>query len=152
VTTAAGPVSFEADATHIYRVWLGREAGEPGKASPLSRETTRQLRDYFAGRRRTFDLPLRIEAPEFTTSVLEALCGVPFGETVSYGDMAALVKHPRAARAVGQAVGANPLAVVVPCHRVLAAGNLLGGFGAGLDWKRYLLELEGITWTEASPA
>ena len=152
MTTPVGPVSFEADETHVYRITLGSEVGGRGKATSLSRETVRQLREYFAGRRRAFDLPIRVEAPRFTQSVLEAVRGVPYAHALSYGDVAAMVNHPRAARAVGQAVGANPITLVIPCHRVLAARGALGGFGCGLDWKRYLLELEGITWTEASPA
>jgi len=84
--------------------------------------------------------------PPFTTSVLKQLLSIPYGESRSYGEIARAVGKPKAARAVGQAVGANPIPIVVPCHRVLAADLRLGGFGSGLKWKRYLLRLEGIDW------
>ena len=109
------------------------------------REARAQLEDYFSGARRTFDFPMRLTGNGFRRQVLEQLCRVPFGETVSYGDLAAAVGNPRAARAVGGAVGSNPLAIVVPCHRVLAADGGIGGFGGGLQAKRTLLAIEGVT-------
>lgn len=105
----------------------------------------RELRAYFAGMAREFTTPVDLSGlPPFRRKVLEALCSVPFGATVTYGELARRAGNPRAARAVGQAVGANPVPVVVPCHRVLAAGGRLGGFGLGLDAKRKLLALEGV--------
>jgi len=104
----------------------------------------REIGEYFAGRRRTFSTPVDLTGqPPFRRRVLEALRAVPFGETVSYGELARRAGNPRAARAVGQAVGANPVPVVVPCHRVLAAGGAIGGFGLGLPAKRTLLAIEG---------
>lgn len=108
----------------------------------------RELREYFAGRRREFTVPIDLAAcPPFTRRVLEALCAVPFGTTVTYGDLAARAGSPGGARAAGQAVGSNPVPVVVPCHRVLASGGRRGGFGLGLAAKRALLALEGIATT-----
>jgi methylated-DNA-[protein]-cysteine S-methyltransferase len=105
----------------------------------------RELRDYFAGRRRVFSTPVDLSGePTFRRKVLEALCAIPFGATTTYGELARRAGKPNAARAVGQALGANPVPVVVPCHRVLQAGGRLGGFGLGLDAKRLLLALEGV--------
>jgi len=102
----------------------------------------RQLDEYFAGRRRTFVLPLRVTGTEFECRVWEALSAIAYGDTVTYGRLALTIGDPGAARAVGAALGRNPLAVVVPCHRVVAAGGGLGGFAGGLVRKRALLELE----------
>jgi len=106
----------------------------------------RQLREYFDARRRVFDVPLRLETTGFTSKVLETVDEVPFGETVSYGAVASAIRKPGAARAVGGAVGRNPLPIFIPCHRVLAAHGRLGGFGGGLRWKRFLLRHEGVEW------
>ncbi len=101
-----------------------------------------QLREYFEGRRREFDISLKLDAGEFTRKALGQVAQIPYGKTVTYGDIARRVGNPRAYRAVGGAVGANPLPLIIPCHRVVAA-NGLGGFGAGLELKKKLLELEG---------
>lgn len=98
-----------------------------------------QLAEYFAGRRRAFELPLEVTGTEFERGVWEALGTVAYGDTVTYGRLAQAIGHPRAARAVGAALGRNPLAIVVPCHRVVAAGGRLGGFAGGLARKRLLL-------------
>jgi len=102
-----------------------------------------QIREYLAGRRRAFDLPLDFRcATPFRRRVMEALLEVPWGETVTYGELARAVGSP-SPRAVGQAVGWNPIPIIIPCHRVLASGGELGGYSGGLDRKRYLLSLEG---------
>ncbi len=108
------------------------------------REACLQLEEYFAGQRRRFELPLDLVGSPFAKSVWRELQGVPFGETVSYGELARRLGNPGASRAVGRANGANPVPIVVPCHRVLAAGGRLGGFSAGLPMKRRLLALEGV--------
>jgi len=108
---------------------------------PLA-EARRQLREYFAGKRRAFDLPLNLSGTEFQVSVLRALLEIPYGETVSYGEIAKRIGRPRAVRAVGAANGRNPLPVVVPCHRVIGSTGDLTGFGGGLDTKEALLRLE----------
>lgn len=108
---------------------------------PLS-EARRQLCEYFAGQRRAFDLPLHLSGTDFQVSVLRALLEVPYGETVSYGEIARRIGRPRAVRAVGAANGRNPLPVVVPCHRVIGSTGDLTGFGGGLDTKEALLRLE----------
>jgi methylated-DNA-[protein]-cysteine S-methyltransferase len=101
-----------------------------------------QLREYFAGARCSFDLPLAPEGTEFQRAVWRALLDIPYGETLSYGELACRIGNPRASRAVGLANGANPLPIVVPCHRVIGADGSLTGFGGGLAIKQRLLGLE----------
>lgn len=102
----------------------------------------RQLDAYFAGCRNTFELPLGLEGTRFQQSVWSALLDIPYGETRSYGQLAAAIGRPSAIRAVGAANGRNPIAIVVPCHRVIGANGSLTGFGGGLDRKKLLLNLE----------
>jgi methylated-DNA-[protein]-cysteine S-methyltransferase len=105
-----------------------------------------QLEEYFEGRRRRFDLPLEPDGSPFELAVWRALVDIPYGETVSYGEIAARIGRPGAARAVGVANARNPIAVIVPCHRVIGADGSLTGYGGGLERKRLLLDLEaGIT-------
>lgn len=106
------------------------------------RDARRQLEEYFAGARKDFDLPLRLEGTEFQVSVLEALQKIPYGQTVSYGEIAKRIGRPKAVRAVGAANGRNPIPIVVPCHRVIGSSGDLTGFGGGLDTKEALLRLE----------
>lgn len=101
-----------------------------------------QLEEYFAGKRTEFEVPLAMDGSAFEQRVWQALQEIPYGETISYAELAAWVGRPGAFRAVGQANGANPIAIIVPCHRVVAAGGGLGGYGGGLDLKRRLLDLE----------
>jgi methylated-DNA-[protein]-cysteine S-methyltransferase len=124
---------------------LGTEPVEaPG--SPLLAEAIRQLEAYFAGELRDFELPLDWSLISgFNREVLRELAtGVPYGSVVGYGDLAGRVGQPGAAQAVGAAMGANPLPVVVPCHRVVESDGGIGGFGGGLETKRRLLALEGV--------
>jgi methylated-DNA-[protein]-cysteine S-methyltransferase len=102
-----------------------------------------QLGEYFAGRRRQFDVELGAKGTEFQRTVWRALVQIPYGETVSYGELARRIGQPQASRAVGLANGANPLPIIVPCHRVIGSDGSLTGFGGGLPLKRRLLELEG---------
>ena len=101
-----------------------------------------QLAEYFAGTRKTFDVPLRLSGTEFQVSVLEALQKIPYGETTSYGNVARQIGRPKAVRAVGAANGRNPIPIIVPCHRVIGSSGDLTGFGGGLDTKEKLLRLE----------
>ena len=105
-------------------------------------DVSRQLREYFAGERKEFDLPLKLSGTEFQVSVLEALQNIPYGETTSYGEIAKRIGRPKAVRAVGAANGRNPIPIVVPCHRVIGSTGDLTGFGGGLDTKEALLRLE----------
>lgn len=108
-------------------------------------ELRRELDEYFERRRREFELPLDWQLTRgFVCTVLKQTNRIPYGETRSYAEMAELVGSPRAFRAAGSALGANPIPIVVPCHRVLRSGGGLGGYGGGLDVKRKLLQIEGV--------
>jgi methylated-DNA-[protein]-cysteine S-methyltransferase len=108
----------------------------------LFREAARQLDEYFDGRRKAFNLPLDPQGTPFQKQVWEQLHRIPYGQTISYKTLAERIGNPSAVRAVGAANGANPLPIVVPCHRVIGADGSLVGFGGGLPLKKYLLELE----------
>ncbi len=110
--------------------------------SPLLREAERQLASYFAGQLQVFSLPLCTRGTPFQEKVWCALQKIPYGETRTYGELAAMIGQPTAARAVGGANHRNPLAIIIPCHRVVAAHGGLGGYGGGLDKKQWLLALE----------
>jgi len=103
-----------------------------------------QLREYFQGKRREFDLPLEPHGTVFQRSVWRSLSEIPYGVTISYGELAARVGKPKASRAVGQANGKNPLPIVIPCHRVISGDGSLGGFGGGSQTKITLLAIEGL--------
>jgi len=136
---------IEAAEDAIARVLFDRPAvldGEPDDSHPPIREAARQLAEYFARTRRTFDLPLDLHGTPFQLQVWNALLRIPYGETRAYSQLAVQLGHPGAARALGAANGANPVAIIVPCHRVIAAGGGLGGYGGGLARKRFLLDLE----------
>ncbi len=122
---------------------LEHDAGEPAEHDAgAAGEVTRQLDEYFEGTRTAFDLPLAPRGTPFQLSVWEALTTIPAGETRSYGEVASMVEAPSASRAVGMANGRNPIAIVVPCHRVVGADGTLTGYGGGLHRKRWLLEHE----------
>ena len=103
---------------------------------------TRQLGEYFAGKRKVFELAFRPEGTAFQQSVWKQLARIPFGATMTYGEVASAIGKPSASRAVGAACGRNPLSIVVPCHRVVGAGSRLTGYAGGLDRKAWLLEFE----------
>lgn len=107
------------------------------------REAKRQLEEYFAGERTEFDLPIKLKGTDFQVRVWEELRAIPYGEARSYGEVAKRIGNPKAARAVGNANNKNHILILVPCHRVIGTDGSLVGFGAGLDVKKYLLELEG---------
>lgn len=105
-------------------------------------DVARQLDEYFAGTRTQFDIPLHPTGTPFQLKVWEQLREIPYGETISYGALARRVASPNASRAVGLANGRNPIAIIIPCHRVIGANGSLTGYGGGLDRKRFLLGLE----------
>jgi methylated-DNA-[protein]-cysteine S-methyltransferase len=109
--------------------------------TPLIAEAARQLGEYFEGRRREFDLPLRLKGTDFQRRVWDALLAIPHGEVRTYGEIARAIGNQHASRAVGMACNRNPVSIVVPCHRVVGAGGLTG-YAGGLDKKAFLLELE----------
>ncbi len=113
-----------------------------GKKTLLTDKAYHQLLEYFDGNRKTFDLPLRLCGTEFQKKVWHALCEIPYGETRSYQDVAIAVGSPKAGRAVGMANNKNPIAVIVPCHRVIGASGKLVGYAGGLAMKESLLHME----------
>lgn len=122
------------------RVPLTGLVEDPGH--PVLTRTEQQLREYFAGTRKAFDLPLDMRGTPFQKNVWEALLAIPFGQTRSYGELAKQLGSPSASRAVGAANGRNPISIVVPCHRVIGASGKLTGFAGGLETKAHLLSLE----------
>jgi methylated-DNA-[protein]-cysteine S-methyltransferase len=127
--------------TWMGRVFRGAEI-RPGESS--HRVFARQLEEYFAGRRRVFHMKLDLRGSEFQKSVWSEVARIPFGRTATYGEIAHLVGRPAASRAVGAANGANPVSIIIPCHRVIGAGGALTGYGGGLSRKRWLLAHEGV--------
>ena len=125
-----------------FAPWRAVE-GERQDATPMLVEAARQLRAYFAGDLRQFDLPLDLHGSPFQLRVWKALLDIPYGETRSYLQIAQALGSPAAVRAVGAANGANPVPIVVPCHRVIGSSGKLVGYGGGLPLKKKLLELEG---------
>jgi len=126
------------------RHWPDTTGWRDDDAHPVLRSAAAQLRDYFAGRRQHFDLPLDLShGTEFQQAVWQALLAIPRGGTVSYGSLSAGVGRPAAVRAVGAAVGRNPISVIVPCHRVVGSDGSLTGYAGGLERKSALLSLEG---------
>jgi len=109
-----------------------------------------QIEEYFAGQRRVFDLPLGPDGTPFQRAVWDGLLTIPFGQTLSYGQLAERVGRPGASRAVGAANGANPIPIIIPCHRVIGSDRTLTGFGGGVPVKAALLTLEGVTVRGAS--
>lgn len=135
-----GPLYLESSGTALIRAAF---SGAPGDdRDPILEEACRQLDQYFQGVRRQFDLPLDPAGTDFQKAVWAALRTIPYGQTVTYGRLAALVGNPKASRAVGGANNRNPIPVIIPCHRVIGADGTLTGYAGGLDKKRFLLELE----------
>ena len=142
-----GPLLLAGESQALTRVHFQAGPHPFGPPSQWRREparfdaVTQQLKEYFAGERRLFTVPLAMQGSDFQRSVWRALLEIPYGQTISYGELAR--RTGSVARAVGAANGANPLPVIVPCHRVIGADGSLTGFGGGLAIKRRLLELEG---------
>ena len=145
-----GPMTLAATDAGLAGVWFAGQRHHPDLASwpvndrhPVLVAARQQLTDYFAGRRSHFDLPLDINGGTlFQQSVWQALLKIPQGQTTSYGDISRQIGNPTAVRAVGSAVGRNPVSIIVPCHRVLGADGSLTGYAGGLDRKTALLKLE----------
>ncbi len=123
---------------------IARKQYTPIPGSKHCDSVVAQLDEYFQQRRRTFDLPLRPEGTDFQRKVWAALQTIPYGTTITYGQLAERIGNPAAVRAVGRANGVNPIPVIIPCHRVIGAGGALTGFGGGLPLKEALLHLEGV--------
>ena len=145
IDSPIGPLRLVADGDELVALHLPPH-DEPCDAAerktPVLAQTARQLAEYFAGKRRTFDLPLAPRGSGFQERVWRALLRIKFGETRSYGEIARAIGRPSASRAVGAANGRNPIAIIVPCHRVIGANGQLTGYGGGLPIKEWLLAHE----------
>jgi len=144
-----GPLLLAGDASALALIGLpgGKRPPQPSRdwhedAQPFA-PARRQLDEFFAGKRERFDLDLMLDGTEFQQQVWLTLAHIPYGHTWSYGELAKRIGRPKAVRAVGLANGANPLPIVLPCHRVIGADGSLTGYGGGMPAKRLLLELEG---------
>jgi methylated-DNA-[protein]-cysteine S-methyltransferase len=148
IESPIGPLLLAADETGLREILFanGRHPAKPKSSwkqdrAPLQ-ETIRQLQAYFAGELETFDLPLAPEGTPFQLGVWHRLCDIPYGKTISYGELASQIGNPKASRAVGLANGSNPIPIVIPCHRVIGSNGKLTGYGGGLPVKEKLLALE----------
>ena len=112
------------------------------KETAITKKTAKQLKEYFAGKRKKFEIPINTKGTPFQKSVWEALCTIPLGETRSYKEIAEQIGNPKAVRAVGMANNRNPISIIVPCHRVIGTNGSLTGYAGGLGTKEYLLQLE----------
>lgn len=142
--TPCGRLCIEADACAVIRISFSDRlpAGAETAPSPLTEQAARELGEYFVGKRRVFTFPTAAAGTPFQQAVWQALREIPYGETRTYGQIAAQIGRPKAVRAVGMANHRNPLCIVVPCHRVVGAGGALTGYAGGLDKKACLLDLE----------
>lgn len=148
IDSPIGPLVLAADDAGLRRIdFMSSKRAQPPDPSwqedarPL-KEVIRQLRAYFAGKLETFDLPLAPQGTEFQSKVWRHLLDIPFGETISYGQLAHRIGNPNASRAVGLANGSNPIPIIIPCHRVIGSNGKLTGYGGGLPIKETLLALE----------
>ncbi len=141
--TPLGPMTVASDGTAVTHVLFGTHVLE-GRAAPteLTNRTANELQEYLAGKRTAFDIPLAPAGTEFQRAVWKALQNIPYGQTRSYADIAAVVGNPQATRAVGSANNRNPIAVLIPCHRVVGSNGKLTGYAGGLALKQRLLDLE----------
>ena len=144
-TYPIGTLGLMDDGQGLSRVFLSREGVRPDTGAgetPLTLQAAAELEEYFAGKRKSFTVPLSPRGTPFQLAVWQALRDIPYGQTRTYGEIAAAIGRPRAARAVGMANHDNPLLIFTPCHRVVGKDGSLTGFACGLEVKRRLLELE----------
>jgi methylated-DNA-[protein]-cysteine S-methyltransferase len=146
--TPVGQLVLESDGDVLIGIWLPSQAattrGDGHDAPPVLKDTATQLEEYFAGELTEFTVPMELDGTPFQKDVWTELTRIPYGTTISYGELARRVGRPKGPRAVGQANGKNPIPIIVPCHRVLASTGI-GGYGGGLPMKRTLLAVEGVT-------
>lgn len=155
VESPIGPITLVTEGGALTGLYMNLHAHAPDGGSlgvragleddPVLAQAARQLEEYFAGERTEFDLPIELEGTGFQRTVWADLLKIPYGETISYGELARRIGQPTASRAVGLANGRNPVSIVVPCHRVVGANGSLTGYGGGLPRKQFLLALEQRT-------
>lgn len=141
-TSPVGPLTIEGDARALTRLGFGSPAAADGADEPALAATAAQLEQYFAGERTQFELELALHGTAFEQRVWEEVRRIPYGQTATYAEIARRVGSPSACRAVGRANGRNPIAVIVPCHRVVGSDGSLTGYAGGIGMKRALLDLE----------
>jgi methylated-DNA-[protein]-cysteine S-methyltransferase len=150
--TPAGPVLLVSDGTAVtgihWKVFKRAPEVQPDwiQDKSIFSDVIAQLDEYFTGKRQTFDFTFKFEGTEFQKQVWNELVKIPFGSKTSYQKIASTIGRPKAVRAVGTAVGSNPISIVVPCHRVLTSNHMLGGYAGGLEGKMLLLTTERIDW------
>ncbi|BFU59252.1 MULTISPECIES: methylated-DNA--[protein]-cysteine S-methyltransferase [Rodentibacter] len=150
-----GQLLILSDGEYITHIDFEKEQYAPNPAwqekndLPLFQKVRLAFDRYFNGEPETFsDIPLKAEGTPFQKAIWQALCQVPYGEMSSYGELAKIINNPKAVRAVGGAVGSNPISIIIPCHRILGKDKTLTGFGGGLAAKRFLLQLENIPYID----
>lgn len=143
VPSPVGPLTLTQEDQALTGLHFGEHPQQGAEGpTPLLEKAARQLEEYFAGQRKEFSLPLAPKGTEFQLRVWQALLQIPYGETRSYGELAAMVGNPKACRAVGGANHRNPLSILIPCHRVVGTKGSLTGYAGGLSVKEFLLKLE----------
>jgi methylated-DNA-[protein]-cysteine S-methyltransferase len=148
VDSPLGDVQIVSDGQAVVVIDLCRPGGQARKSAPgihdeITLQASRELDEYFRGKRKTFDVPLAPRGTPFQRSVWRALLTIPFGRCVSYGDISRKIGRPRASRAVGAAIGKNPIWIIVPCHRVIGSDGSMTSYAGGVDVKINLLKREG---------
>ena len=148
-TFPVGGIGIAEEAGKISGVFFRTDKKKQPKAAdcitaetPLIKKTAKELKEYFEGKRKKFDIPLLLKGTDFQLSVWKALQKIPYGKTRSYKETAGMAGNPKACRAAGMANNRNPIAIIIPCHRVIGSDGSLTGYGGGLEKKQYLLELE----------
>ena len=144
IDSPLGIVEFKASGQGITLVIFSGNQKTKTKTNEITDSCKQQLTEYFNGDRKTFDLPLDQQGTDFQKSVWNCLTQIPFGQTLSYGDIANILNNPKAVRAVGGANGRNPISLIVPCHRVIGSSGTLTGYAGGIERKLWLLKHEGI--------
>ena len=154
IDSPLGNIKIECDDEHLLKITILHPEGERqshprgvrwSRGLKILKRATKQLKEYFSGRRKKFSLPIsfnKLGGTRFETIVWMALQKIPYGKTLSYKDLAKIVRHPKACRAAGNANGKNPLSIVIPCHRVVASSGYIGGYSSGVWRKKRLLTLE----------
>lgn len=149
ITSSIGPLYLTASMQGLTGIYFKKQAipllkrlGSSAPQEKLLAQAKRQLKEYFAGQRQAFNIPFQLSGTTFQQKVWRELLKIPFGQTASYKQIASRIKNPRAVRAVGSANGKNPVCVIIPCHRVIAADGTIGGYSGGLLIKRKLLTHE----------
>lgn len=151
VTTPLGLVYVGSDGDSVTEVYFTETNTTESQSCPVVDQALQQLKEYFAGQRQHFDLPLNAQGTAFQQAVWQQLQKIPYGQLASYKDVALAVDNPKGVRAVGMANNRNPISIIIPCHRVIGTNGSLTGYGGGLDKKQWLLALEKSQISHSAP-